>query len=65
MNRAVGLPSVGFLGDMLTAFFDLVNASFDHSYERLSLPGPFMVGSTINERQMSGMSDSLSMIRSL
>ncbi|KAI0928911.1 hypothetical protein AcW2_004771 [Taiwanofungus camphoratus] len=30
-----------------------IMASFDHSYERTSLPSPFILGSTIHERQLA------------
>lgn len=34
--------------------FTTFTANFDHSYVRSSLPAPFLLGSTINERQLAG-----------
>ena len=31
-----------------------VTAVFDHSYDRVSLPAPFILGSTIHENQVAG-----------
>ncbi|KAI0736722.1 peptide N-acetyl-beta-D-glucosaminyl asparaginase amidase A-domain-containing protein [Fomitopsis betulina] len=37
----------------LDATYDSFIADFDHSYNRVSLPSPFILGSTINERQVA------------